>query len=412
MITAFAGSKAAEGFLLNVNWRWGFGCFAIILPVVSMPVYLILKLNLRKAQKQGILPEWEKTPRNLLQTIVWIVVGFDCKLTRPLPCRFHSLMKRCSLTFCCLVLGVLLFAAGLTIFLLPFTLAASAPHGWKTDYVIAMIVVGFVLLVLFVLHQMFLAKAPFLKHQALANRTVIGACLINMTYQISYYCWASYFTSFLQVVNNVSVANAGYINSTFQVVSGVLLFIVGYLIRRTGHFKWTFYWAIPLYIFALGLMIYFRRPNQSIGYLVMCEIFISMGGSVFILNCQLAVLAAVDHQSVAAVLSLLYVCGTIGGAIGNSICGAIWTNTFAAALVRYLPESALSSLVEIYSSLPVQLSYPIGSAERLAIQKAYGHAQTRMLTAGTCIMALCFAWIFLVKNLNVSKMTQTKGVVL
>jgi hypothetical protein len=53
MITAFAGSKAAEAFLKNVNWRWGFGCFAIIVPVVTLPLFITLKLNLRRAEKQG-----------------------------------------------------------------------------------------------------------------------------------------------------------------------------------------------------------------------------------------------------------------------------------------------------------------------------------------------------------------------
>lgn len=275
-----------------------------------------------------------------------------------------------------------------------------------------MIVVGFVLLVCFGLYETYLAPQPFLKNEFLTDRTVIGACLIDMTYQISYYCWNSYFTSFLQVVSNLSVSEAGYVNSTFQVVSGVLLFICGYLIRRTGRFKWLFYIAVPIYIFGLGLMIHFRQPNQYIGYIVMCEIFISVGGSIFILLVQLAVLAAVDHQYVAAVLAMLYVFGTVGGAIGNAISGAIWTNTFAKALARNLPESAKGDVVSIYSSLVVQLSYPIGSEERIAIQDSYGYAQTRMLAAGTGIMALCFVWVLMVRNLNVSqKTTQTKGVV-
>lgn len=305
-----------------------------------------------------------------------------------------------------------LFAGGLVIFLLPFTLASTAPNGWKSDYIIAMIVVGFVLLLLFALQQAYLSPAPFMKAEFLKNRTVIAACLIDMTYQMSYYCWASYFTSFLQVVNNLSIANAGYVNSTFQVVSGVLLFIVGYAIRRTGYFKWLFYWAVPLYIFTQGLMIYFRRPDQNIGYLIMCEIFISMGGSVFILVMQLAVLAAVDHQHVAAALAVLFVSGTIGGAVGNTISGTIWTNTFPKALARNLPEAALPNLTSIVTMLPVQLSYPMGSPERLAIQKSYGYAQTRMLAAGTGIMVLCFVWVAMLKNLNVKKATQTKGVVL
>lgn len=107
--------------------------------------------------------------------------------------------------------GVILFAGGLTVFLLPFTLATRAPNGWKTDYIIAMIVVGFFALVAFGLYETYVAKEPFLKNKFLTDRSVIGACLIDMTYQISYYCWNSYFTSFLQVVCNLSVAQAGYV---------------------------------------------------------------------------------------------------------------------------------------------------------------------------------------------------------
>lgn len=310
-----------------------------------------------------------------------------------------------------IVPGVILFAAGLTVFLLPFTLARSAPDGWKSDYIIAMIVVGFVLLIFFAVYQVYLAPVPFMKHTYLLNRTVLGACLLDFVYMMAYYCWNSYFTSFLQVVNNLSVAEAGYVNSTFQVVSGVLLFIVGYLIRRTGYFRWLLIIGVPLYIFAQGLMIHFRQPNGYIGYIVMCEIFISVGGSVFILCMQLAVLAAVDHQHVAAAMAVLFVSGGIGGAVGNAISGAIWTNTFETALVRYLPESALPDLASIYASLPVQLSYAVNSPERIAIQKAYGYAQTRMLAAGTGLMGLAFVAVFMIRNMNLKNMTQTKGVV-
>ncbi|QDS74377.1 hypothetical protein FKW77_005168 [Venturia effusa] len=385
MITAFAGSKAAEGFLLHVSWQWGFGAFAIIVPCVCAPLYILLKLQFSKATSHGIIAP-ERSPYSLPRQFWDGLLEFD-------------------------VPGVVLFAGGLTVFLLPFTLATSAPNGWKTDYIIAMIVVGFVVLVAFGLYESYLARHPFLNYKFLTDRTVIGACLFNFTYQISYYCWNSYFTSFLQVVCNLSVANAGYVNSTFQVVSGVLLFIVGYFIRLTGRFKWLFFFCLPIYMLGLGLMIHFRQPNQYIGYIVMCEIFISVGGSVFVLLVQIAVLACVDHQHVAAVLALLYVTGGIGDAVGNTVSGAIWTNTFAKELARQLPASELPQLATIYTSLTAQLAYPVGSEGRIAIQKAYGYAQQRMLAAGLGIMVLCFVWAFLMRNLNVRVNKQTKGVV-
>lgn len=274
-----------------------------------------------------------------------------------------------------------------------------------------MIVVGVVMLVCFIAYETYFAPVPLLNWRLLTNRTVIGACLLDATYQISYYCWANYFTSFLQVVNDLSVAEAGYVSHTFDVVSGVLLIMVGFAIRKTGRFKWLLYIAVPLYIFTQGLMIYFRRPNQSVGYLVMCQVFISVGGSIFIIVEQLAILAAVDHQHIASVLALLNVVGTVGDAMGATISGAIWTNTFLGALNRNLPSSAIDAVQDIYEDLETQLSYAVGTDARLAIQRSYGYAQTRMLAAGVGIMALALIWMLMIKNIDLRKVPQVKGMV-
>lgn len=308
--------------------------------------------------------------------------------------------------------GVVLFAAGMVVFLLPFTLAASAPSGWRSGYIIAMIIVGFILLILFGLWEIYAAPVPFLKHQYLTDRTVLGACMLNLTYQISYFCYSSYLTSFLQVVYEVDVATAGYVSNTFSVVSFVFLFIAGWLIRWTGRFKWILWVCLPLYIFGLGLMIHFRQPAGYIGYIVMCEVFISVSGSIFILLCQIAVLATVDHQHVSAVLALLFVMGSIGGGIGSAISGAIWTNTFGAKLRRNLPAEVMGEYALIYGDLPTQLGYAPGSEVRDVLNEAYGYAQVRMLAAGTAVMVLGFGWIAMMRNLNVKTMSQTRGNVL
>ncbi|KAH8199553.1 hypothetical protein TruAng_006304 [Truncatella angustata] len=385
IITAFAGAKASEGFYYNISWRWGFGAFSIIFPVVAAPLYFILKSNLKKAEKQGTLVR-EKSNRTILQSVWYYTVQFDA-------------------------LGVILFSIGLVVFLLPFSIADAAPYGWSTGYIIAIIVIGFCMLFVFLLWENFFAPVPLLNFELLKNRTVIGACLLDATYQISYYCWANYYTSFLQVVNDLTLAEAGYVSNTFDVVSGFLLLLVGYLIRRTGRFKWLLYIAVPLYIFAQGLMIYFRRPNQSVGYLVMCQVFISIGGSIFIIIEQLSILAAVDHQHVAAVLALLNVVGTVGDAMGATISGAIWTNTFPDALGWYLPEADLPDLDTIYEDLDTQLSYAVGSDARLAIQAAYGYSQTRMLAAGVGVMSLALIWMLLIRNIDLRKVAQVKGMV-
>lgn len=311
----------------------------------------------------------------------------------------------------CIAAGAFLFAAGLVIFLLPFSIATSAPNGWKTGYIIAMIILGFFLLVAFGLFERYMAPKPFLAHGFLTDRTIIGVCLLDFVYQISYYCWSSYFTSFLQVVNDLDPSQATWISNTFDIISGVLLFIVGYSIRRTGHFKWLLNVGVPLFMLFQGLMIHFRQPGQSIGYLIMCEVFISIAGAAFILCMQVGILAAVDHQHVATALAVLSVTGSAGGAIGSTVSGSIWTNTFHSRLVALLPSDAMENIDLIYGDLDTQLSYPMGSPTRIAIQQAYGYAQARMLGAGTGIMAIALLSLFLIKNYDLRKLKQTKGMV-
>ncbi|CAG8890904.1 unnamed protein product [Penicillium egyptiacum] len=385
IITAFAGPKAAEGFYEDISWRWAFGAFSIIFPIVASPLYFILKSNLKKAKQNGLIVK-EPSGRTFLQSVWFYTKEFD-------------------------LFGVLVFSIGLTIFLLPFSISTYAPDGWASGYIIAMIVLGFVMLGVFLVWEFRFAPTPMFDFSLLTDRTVIGACLLDATYQLSYYCWNNYYTSFLQVVNDLSISEAGYVSNTFDVVSGFLLLGVGFVIRKTGRFKWTLYIAVPLYIFAQGLMIHFRRPNQSVGYLVMCQIFISIGGSVFIIVEQLAILAAADHQHVATVLALLNVVGTVGNAAGSTICAAIWTNTFYKALATRLPENVMGDLDLIYEDLAQQLIYPVGSAARLAIQEAYAYSQTRMLAVGTGLMGLCIFWSLMIRDIDLKKVAQVKGTV-
>ncbi|KAK0609267.1 Siderophore iron transporter mirB [Lasiodiplodia hormozganensis] len=383
IITAFAGPKAAENFY-DSNWRWAYGCWAIVLPVVALPLWWTLWSNKRKATKNGLLVK-KPSGRTWLQSTWFYIVEFD-------------------------LAGVILIAAGLVLFLLPFSIAESAENEWRTAHIIVMLVIGVACLIGFAVFERWVAPKPFIPYALLLSRNIMGACLLDATYQIAYYCWNAYFTSYLQVVYNQSLATAGYISGIFDVVSGIWLLGVGFLIRYTGRYKWLLQIAVPLYILFVGLLIYFRRPETGIGYIIMVEIFISLAGGTMIIGQQVAIMAVADHNDVAAVLAILGLFGYMGGAVGNSISGAIWTNTLPKALQEYLPAETVDQWEAIYDDLTVQLSYPIGDATRDAIIKAYALAQQRMLIAGTAIMALALIWVFMLKNIKVSDMEQVKGV--
>ncbi|KAJ5802283.1 siderophore iron transporter mirB [Penicillium pulvis] len=384
MITAFGGPAAADT-IHDKNWRWGYGAWAIVLPFVAIPMVVMMQLGKRKAKRNGLVLR-KPSGRTWSQSTWHYLVEFD-------------------------IVGVVLLCAGFVLFLLPFTIASSSSQAWATDYIIAMLVVGFALLIVFGFWERFGARQPFVPWHLLKNRTVVGACLLDFTYQVAYYCWNYYFTSYLQVVYNTSVASAGYISSIFDITSGVELFIVGALISYTGRFKWVLMWGVPLYMLGVGLMIYFRSPGHSLGYIIMCQIFIALGGGVMIIGQQIALLAASDHNDVAALLALLGLFGYIGGSVGGSISGAIWTNTLPGMLQTMLPESSADQWQEIYESLPLQLSYPMGSETRTAIMYAYAATQKRMLIAGTAVMTLALFFMMIIKDINIKNIKQTKGTI-
>ncbi|KAJ5693180.1 MFS general substrate transporter [Penicillium macrosclerotiorum] len=376
MITAFAGSPLSNQFH-ETNWRWAYGTICIILPIIALPLMITWELAKRKADREGRLQYKPKTIRTVSEGFNFYLVEFDA-------------------------IGIFLMIGGLILFLVSFNIAGNTEGEWKSAKIIAMMVVGFFVLIAFVAWERWGAQKPFIPSHLLTNRTVIGACLLDITYQVSYYCWSTYFTSFLQVVYGTSLTQAGYISAIFDFMDPIWLIGCGYLIRVTGRFKWLLMFAVPLYILASGLMIYFRSPGHSIGYICMCQIFLAVGGGTLILIEQVSVLFASKHEDYAAMLALLSTFGNLGGAVGNSVSGAIWTNILPGKLREFLPAETQENWSEIYESLETQLSYPLGSATRIAIQDAYAYTQRLMLITATVVMSLSIAWVLMMKNIKVT----------
>ncbi|CAI7601861.1 unnamed protein product [Penicillium glandicola] len=375
ILTAFAGSPLSNQFH-ETNWRWAYGTICIILPIAALPLIVTWELAKRKANKKGQLQYKKNVTRSWKESIRHHAMEFD-------------------------VFGILLMVGGTILFLTSFNISGNTEGQWKSPKIIGMMVVGFCVLVAFVSYERWVAPKPFIPFHLITDRTVIGACLLDVTYQISYYCWASYFTSYLQVVYNTSLTQAGYISAIFDFMDPVWLIGCGFLIRASGRFKWLLCCALPLYLLASGLMIYFRAPGHNVAYMCMCQVLLAVGGGTFILIEQVAVLAAASHEDYAAMLALLGTFGNIGGAIGSSVSGAIWTNTLPVKLRENLPAELKDQWWEIYESLDIQLSYPVGSPARIAIQNAYAFSQRNMMIAGTAIMGLSILWVLMMRNIKV-----------
>jgi hypothetical protein len=340
--------------------------------------------NYRKAERAGLIPKRESN-RTTFESLKYYVIEFD-------------------------VVGLFLIAGGLALFLLPFSLFSYQANGWKSALVISMIVIGGLMLIAFGLYEKYVAPKTFIPWGLLTDRTVLGACILAATLFIEFYIWDSYFSSFLQVVNNLSVTKTSYVVNIYSIGSCFWALVVGALIRYTGRFKWlALYFGLPITILGVGLMVKFRQPDTNVGFLVMCQIFIAFGGGTLVICEQIAAMAATSHQYIAVVLAVEGMFASVGGAIGSTVAGAIWTGTFPNKLEQYLPADAQANLTDIYKSLNVQISYEWGSETRNAIAHAYGESQRYMLIAATAILVLALVSVAVWRDIQVKDFKQTKG---
>ncbi|CAN8100926.1 unnamed protein product [Discula destructiva] len=386
LMTTFLGPAAAQWFLRYSSWRTSFAVFAVLMPVVAAPIYMILQANTKKAKQLGVLRR-TKSNRTWSETIRHYAVEFDA-------------------------IGVTFAGAGLTLLLLPFSIAGSAGSKWSSPSIICMIVFGIILTAAFVLFERYYAPKPFVPFQLLLSRNVMGSFVLAATLFISYYCWDGYYTSYLQVVHELTVSQAGYVANIFTIGACIQGFFSGWLIRKTDRFKWLALIAVPLNIIGGGLMGIFRQPHTPVIYVIMCQVLISLGGGLLVTTQQMSVMSVAKHGEVASLLALLGLSRAVGSGVGSSVSGAIWTNTVYVELLRLLPDDAKHLAKKIYEDLELQLSYPMGTPIREALIQAYGIAQRRMVYAGLAFLLIAIPAVAVWKDIRVSQMRQVKGRVL
>ncbi|KAM0701055.1 hypothetical protein Q7P35_011416 [Cladosporium inversicolor] len=391
LITTFTSGFFANAMLTGPGWRWAFGIFAILHPLLNLPLIVLLWYYQRKAFNMGLIPVRD-SGRTILQSIKFYLVECDA-------------------------FGLLLLISGLALFLLPFNLfpyqGATLDEQWSSALVVSMLVIGFSIIIGFVIWEWKFAPVTFIPFHLLKDRTILGCCLIAAILFVEFYIWNSFFSSFLQVVPGLTIIQSGYVLNIYSMGSCFWSFISGFILRYTGDFKWqALGFGMPLTLLGVALMIVFRQPDVNIGYIVMCQLFIAFGGGTLVITQQVGAMAATTHQYIAVVLAMLSIFNSIGGAIGSSVAGAIWGGTFTEDLARFLPAESVADAPLIAGNLTMQLSYPVGSPTRIGIQNAYGNSQRIMLIAATAITVLGFPAVAIWRAIDTRKRKQVKGRVL
>ena len=401
LVTVWIGPAIAAAFLDRSTWRWGYGIWAVILPVAFFPLALSLLLNGRKAARMGLLKKHrhgggdDDDDEPVLQTARRLFYDLD-------------------------VVGTFLFSAGLALILIPLTLVSRSPSGWHDRGILGMIATGAALLVIFPFWESRprLAPHPLLPLDLLRSRTFCAGCGLGfLWFMIFYIAVQPYFYSYLLVALDLPVSRAGPITQTFSFASTIAALTASLLIRRAATAPRPRPYILTgavLYAIAIAVLLHTRTRGVSLLVLFAAQAGLGAGAGLMHVATQLAVQASCGshhaHVGVATAAFLTFV--EVGAACGSALSGAVWGRLVPAKLVAYLPEAAKGEAHKIYASVVEARRYAWGSPEREAIARAYQETITVLLwvALAVCLPLLVTAWM--VRDERLDECGEVAGLVI
>lgn len=404
LATVWIGPSLAQTILSRTTWRWNYGIWSIVLPTTFAPLAISLYFH-RKRSKSVQVPTIPYSEGQEKKSIYQFLrnLWFDLDL-----------------------FGLVLLTAGISLVLVPLTLAPRAAGGWANQSMVAMLVVGAISLSIFPFWERSKAFAPhaLFPPQLFANRTTLAGTALAFFYfsmfifpnqtarfdslKVAFYLSIyPYYYSYLLVVEDLDITTAGRITQTFSFSSAITAFIISWLIKWTGNYKYFVIFGVCIYTLGMGLMLHYRQPDTSLAALIGCQITIGIGGGLVLAPAQLGVQASAERGQVAAVTAVFLTVLEIGGAVGNAVSGAIWSSYIPKQLTLYLPVDRQDQVALIYDSVTYASEhFAQGTVERNAINHAYQDTMSVLLVIAICMAVPCIFLSLCMENYKLQEMDQ------
>ncbi|KAK1498909.1 hypothetical protein CCUS01_02529 [Colletotrichum cuscutae] len=301
--TWFAG-KIVDAMQARNQWRWGYGMFAIIMPAALGPAIATLLYLDRKAKKDGIVNLASSNAARRAAREMADEKGYDGPrgaIVAPAADPAGTWMEGLKRNLVEIdALGLILLGFGWSLLLLPFSLKTYAEHGWRNQSLIAMMVVGGILLIAYVVYEIKWAKVPSAPRRLVMNKTFLMAIVID-----------SFYMCLLQ--------------------------------RWTHRYKMLQIFGLCIKIIGIGIMIDGPRATNSTAPMVISLIMVGAGGAFSVVGSRVASQASVPHQDVALAVALLSLWSKIGSSIGSAIVAVIWADKMPKLFVNRCPTQGRSS---------------------------------------------------------------------
>ncbi|PCG89075.1 Major facilitator superfamily domain, general substrate transporter [Penicillium occitanis (nom. inval.)] len=380
LINTWVSGNITSAVIGVTTWRWGIGMWAIIYPVCTIPIMLILFIVHRRAKRSGALDGY-KTSLQILGSR-----GLFVELFWQLD-----------------VVGIILIIAMLALILVPFTIAGGLGAQWKTAKVLAPLIVGILIVPVWVWWEQ-KCEHPMIPFKLLKDRAVWGALGIALMLNTAWALQGDYLYTVLVVSFDESITSATRISSLYSFTSVITGCIVGFIVLKIRQLKPFIVAGTLLFTAAFGILIHFRGGSGGSTHsgIIGGQVLLGIAGGMFPYSAQASIQAASKHEHLAVVTGIYLATYNVGSALGNTISGAIWTQVLPEQLTDRLGNATLAA--EVYASpFDFAIANPVGTTARDAVIEAYRHTQRLLCITGICLTVPLIAFALCIRNPTLTK---------
>ncbi len=284
-------------------------------------------------------------------------------------------------------LGAAVLAAGLSAIVL-FTSLGGTSYAWGSSFIIALIILSAAMLVLFPFVEARAAE-PILPLALFRNRTFVVTSAVGFIIGLALFGAVTFLPLYLQVVKGHSPTVSGLLITPMMAGLLVTSILSGNLISRFGHYR-----PFPIAgtaIMAVGLFllssITVSTPTlRTAGFMVVLGLGLGMVMQVLVL----AVQNSVDYQYLGVATSGSTLFRQIGGSIGVSVFGAIFSTNLASELASRIPRTVhvpAAANPAIVQHLPAAVRAPYIEAFAAALQPVF------RLAAAVSVAGFLLSWL-------------------
>ncbi|KAL3475256.1 major facilitator superfamily domain-containing protein [Aspergillus californicus] len=236
--------------------------------------------------------------------------------------------------------GASLALAGTAVLLLGLTWGGGE-YPWDSAHVIATLILGFVICVVFVLWQWKGASYPLVPMHIFKSRIVNGACLTMFVNGWNFLVQVYYIPAFFQLVLGYSVVRSGALLLPVTLMQTISSTVSGLIVHKTGRYRECILFGWMIWAIGLGLFSTLDE-NSGLGKQIGYGLLTGVGVGNTLQPSLIAIQAGVERSDMAVVTSFRNFIRNLGGTLGLAIAQTIINNLLTASLTSSSSSTSLT----------------------------------------------------------------------